>query len=378
LLGGAGLAAGALRSPALAAAVPAAGLARQLGAAATAAIAAGACPGVQLALACRGRVVVSQAHGFANLETRTVVGLASVFRIGSLTKQFTAAAVIKLSEMGRLALDAPASKYLPFLEALQPFSVRELLHHTAGLHSDEDDTARPAPAHSSQIDLARAIAAQPKPFDFEPGTAWLYSNANYVMLGAVVESVSGLSLADALATFVVRPLGLETASFDDAAAIVRGRASGYSAVEGKPGLFTNAAWIDVSEAGGAGAMRSSAEDLCRWHHALLSGRVLGKGALATMLAPGRLRDGRLSGANRFRAEDAHYGDVQYAAGLMVSPEGETHRTILHYGAINGFAGVLETHLERRVTIAILCNGDMNPGLPFRAMRRAVSAAAKYL
>jgi CubicO group peptidase (beta-lactamase class C family) len=273
-----------------------------------------------------------------------------------------------------VSLDDPAAKYLPFLRPLKPFSIRELLHQTAGLHSDETGAGPAGTTRRTQIDLAREIAAQPTPFDFDPGAAWLYSNANYIMLGAIVEALTGVSLAAALEALVIRPVGLSHTAFDDPAEVVPGRASGYSAVDGKPARFANADWLDLTQAGGAGAMRSSAEDLCRWHHALLGGRVLGREALAAMLAPGRLRDGRLSGANRFSPEDDHYGEVQYASGLLVSPASGRDPTILHFGAINGFAAVLETHLERRVTIAVLCNADMSPELPFRAIRRAVAAA----
>jgi CubicO group peptidase (beta-lactamase class C family) len=377
-VGGGGIAALALHPWTSRAASRHAPLIKQISVAAAAAIAARACPGVQLALAVEGLILFSQRYGFSNLETRSPVGPASVFRIGSITKQFTAAAMLKLSETGRVSLDDPAARYLAFLRPLKPFTIRELLHQTAGLHSDEAEPAPAGPMHRSQLDLARDIAMQAVPFDFDPGTAWHYSNANYIMLGAIVEAVTGMSLAAALAALVIRPLGLARTAFDNPAEIVRGRASGYSPVDGKPGQFVNADCVDVTQAGGAGAMRSTAEDLCRWHHGLLGGRLLGKEALATMLAPGRLRDGRLSGANRFSADDGHYGDVQYASGLLVSPPRVRDPTVLHYGAINGFAAVLETHLERRATIAVLCNADMNSELPFRAIRRSVAAAAASL
>jgi D-alanyl-D-alanine carboxypeptidase len=92
-----------------------------------------------------------------------------------------------------------------------------------------------------------------------------------------------------------------------------------------------------------------------------------------MMTPGRLRDGRLSGANRFSPQDASYGEVQYACGLLVSPPSDPQRTIIHYGAIDGFAAVLETYVDLGLTVAILCNGDMGPDLPFRSVRRLIKS-----
>jgi CubicO group peptidase (beta-lactamase class C family) len=169
---------------------------------------------------------------------------------------------------------------------------------------------------------------------------------------------------------VLRPLGLSATAVDRAEEVVIGRASGYA--PHKPdGSFENARCIEIAEAGGAGAMRSTGLDLCRWHALLLSNRLFARKYLDLMLAPGRLRDGRLSGANRFSSSDASYGDVQYACGLFISAPSDPHPSILHYGAIDGFAAVLQTYLKAGVTFAVLCNGDIGPAMPFRAIRKVV-------
>lgn len=345
-----------------------------LDAAAKGGIDAHACPGVQIAVAERGAMTASRGYGRANLETGTPVSPQSVFRIASLTKQFTAAAVLALSARGVLALDAPVSRHLPFMAKLKPVTALELMHQTAGLKSDEGIASPPADASGvkTQVRLAQAIAEQPAPFDFDPGTAWLYSNANYILLGGLIEAAAGKPLAEVMAELIFRPLGLTRTALDHAEDVVPGRASGYTPTGDNARPFANAAYIPIIEAGGAGAMRSSAEDLCRWHDALLGGRLLDAKHLDLMLAPGRLRDGRLSGANRLRKEDdAAYGDMQYACGLLVSPPGDARPLITHYGGINGFGSLLETRTDTRTTIAVLCNGDMGPDLPFRAIRRAV-------
>ena len=152
------------------------------------ALAGKAAPGITIALAERGVIIYSAASGSANLETNTPVSVDSVFRIGSLSKQFTAAAALKLAEQGRLDLDAPVERILPAFRDKAMFSLREAMHHSAGLHSDERGDGLPTNGSPiTQVRLADAIASQNKLFDFDPGTAWLYSNANYIVLGAAIE-----------------------------------------------------------------------------------------------------------------------------------------------------------------------------------------------
>lgn len=339
------------------------------------AIHAQACPGASVAIARKSVIIGAQGYGFSNIETHSPASEHSIFRIGSLTKQFTAAAILRLAQMGRVDIHAPAATYLPSLQALKPFTLLELMNHTAGLHSDEGEEASLASATpaKTQIELAGDIARQPEPFDFDPGTAWLYSNANYIVLGAIIESVTQAPFSRAMSELVFTPLGLQTLAVDKPSEVVADRASGYSAVEDGGFPFENAAYLDVSQAGGAGAMRGSVSDLCRWHDALLGNKFLDPQHLAVMLSPGRLRNGRPGSTNRFLAEDAHYGDVEYACGLLISGPSDPNPSILHYGAINGFASVLQTYMKSRTTFAVLCNGDIGPASPFRAVRAAVIA-----
>jgi D-alanyl-D-alanine carboxypeptidase len=226
------------------------------------------------------------------------------------------------------------------------------------------------------VQLAEDIARQRKPFDFDPGTAWLYSNANYIVLGAIIERVTGKALARTLADLVFAPLNLKSAAMDTSADVVIGRASGYSPTGNTKNPYNNAPYIEVSQAGGAGAMRSNVIDLCRWHEALLGASLFDQAHVALMLTPGRLRDGRLSSTHRFSAEDAHYGDTEYAAGMLVSGPSDPNPSILHYGAINGFAAVLQTYREKRLTFAALCNADIGPDTPFRGIRSVLTS--RYL
>lgn len=338
------------------------------------AITARGCPGVQVSVWRQGRAIVSDAFGFSNLETLSPASPASIFRIGSLTKQFTAALILKLADTAKLRVSDPVQEYLPSMKRLPSLTLLELMNHTAGLHSDDERSSGPAGSTAnSQIQLADEIAAQAHPLDFSPGTAWLYSNANYVVLGAVIEKITRKSLRETLSNSLIAPLQLSRTAMDQESEVVKDRAAGYTPIDGEGAQsFANAEFIEIAEAGGAGAMRSTGTDLCAWHAALLSGRVLSAESLALMVAPGRLRDGRVSGANRFSAQDAGYGDVQYACGLLVQSGGRNGTVITHNGFINGFSAVLESYVDRKITFAVLCNSDVNPRLPFRSIRRVVN------
>lgn len=347
---------------------------RQINRAVSDAIKSGACPGVVARVARHGQSIITIAKGVANLETGTPIAADGIFRIGSLTKQFTAALVVKLASEGKLKLDEPAQRYLPFFPADKPFTLRELANQTAGIHSAENDgsSVPGISASPSQIDLARAVSQQKKVFDFAPGTAWLYSNANYIVLGAVVEKVTGKPLAVAAADMIFRPLELNHTAFDTSDAVIHGRVDGYSRVDGAPGKFVHAAYIDIAEAGGAGAMRSCSGDLCRWQHKLFANHLFDARWTQALITPGRLRDGRISGSHRFSPQDnASYGKVQYGMGLLIAPPGPAGRSVQHYGFINGFAAVLQTWLDHGLTMAVLCNADIGPGLPFHGVRQAV-------
>lgn len=377
LLGGAVTAASLAVSPSLAAEQGAEPHSDRVESAVLESIASGGTPGVQLGIARNGTMLVERGFGMANLETAAAMTGESVLRIGSLTKQFTAAATFKLAGQGLLDLDGPVSDILPAFAEKPAVSARELIHHTAGLH--DGDVAKPSDpyaAPSAQLDLAGAIAAQEQLFDFDPGTAWLYSNANYIVLGALIEQVTGQNLPEAMRALLFEPLELSHTAFDSSGDIVPGRASAYVPSEAPEGGYRNGPLVEVAETGGAGAMRSTVGDLCRWHHALLSGEFLDRNCLDAMLAPGRLRDGRLSGEHRFSPDDANFGDTQYAGGLLVTGPSEPRRSILHYGYIYGFSALLQTWIDDGLTLAVLCNSDPGPALPFRGVRRAV--VSQYL
>jgi D-alanyl-D-alanine carboxypeptidase len=329
-------------------------------------------PGIALSVWKGGKEIGLWTAGFANLETGARVTAQSVFRVGSLTKQFAGALVLKLVADGKLALEDPAQKHLPFLAKHESFTVLELLNQTAGVRDGEYDT-NGLQAHS-QVEQAKRIAQLDPFFDFRPGTAWLYSNANYILIGAIIEQVTGKPLDEIARELLIKPMGLAHTAFDAPAEIVAGRASGYTPTGDPDRPFQNPEFLDVALTGAAGAMRSTASDLCRFHHALFHGDVLPAELVAKMIAPGRLRDGTLSGTNRFSESDRVMGDVQYGLGLMLDTATKDKSLIVaHHGGINGFAAYLASHVDSGLTYACLCNVDTHPGVPFRDVRRAVFA-----
>lgn len=332
-----------------------------------------ASPGIQIALWKDGKSVCEVARGMANLETRTAVTADSIFRIGSLTKQYAGLMIAMLASQGKLSLDDPAHRHLTFLQGQPTFTIAELLHHTAGVH-DADNGPQLADV-VTQVQMAQVITTQSQVFDFPPGTAWLYSNANYFLLGAIIEQVTGSSLADAAQRLMFDPLELKHTHFDDAAQIVPGRASGYGFTEEAAPAWRNAPFVDVAQIGAAGAIRANANDLCRWHAALLDERKISREVREMMLAPGRLRDGRLASAHRFNAEDSVMGKTEYGFGLLLDRTTRDGSLIIqHNGFIDGFSANLATHVPTRLSFACLCNADPNPNLPFRDLRRALFAA----
>jgi CubicO group peptidase (beta-lactamase class C family) len=329
-------------------------------------------PGISLALWQNGREIFAHHSGLANLETQTPVTSSSIFRAGSLTKQLTAALVLKLSDAGKLSLSDPAQQYLPFLSKFEPFTIQELLNHTAGVRDGDYDTT--GLSTHSQIELAQRVARQAPFFDFPPGTAWLYSNANYHLVGAILEQVTGKPLAELATGLLFEPFALNHTALDVHREVVVGRASGYTPTGDANKPFENSEFIDVGMIGAAGGLRSTASELCRWHQALLDETLLPPSLFGRLTQPARLRNGRLSNTQRFSENDRLMGNTQYGLGLLLDTATVDGSLLVgHHGGVFGFAAYLASHPATRRTYACVCNVDTHPGLPFRALRREIFA-----
>jgi CubicO group peptidase (beta-lactamase class C family) len=289
-----------------------------------------------------GRVVYEGAVGEADRELHVRNSDHTRFRIASTTKQFTAALVLRLVEAGRLRLDAPVVTYLPQYPRPQGARVtlRQLLTHTAGL----PDYPRLAGFYDREAGRAHTPAELLALFDslplvHEPGARWAYSNSHYVVLGAIVERVTGQPYAVALRERLLLPLGLTDTAYDDPLEVVEGRARGY--VRGDSGIL-NAPYIDPSTVYAAGMLRSTTRDLFRWAEALRTGRVFRDSTSAALLATPQVATGLPLGG--------------YGFGVFVGEQqlgGRTVRVIQHGGTINGFAaGFWRMPVEGAVVVVL--------------------------
>jgi CubicO group peptidase (beta-lactamase class C family) len=313
-------------------------------------------PGFQVCVRKNGKTVFSRGFGAANLETAMPMTPASVCRIGSITKQFTAASILLLAEAGKLSLDDSLGIYLPDFPNASKLRIRRMLSHTSGLGNytqinplqflqmtRTDRTAR---------ELVKAMADASPTLAYEPGTDWRYSNTAYVLLGAVIEAATSANYGQFFQDRLLTPSGMTHTAVDDAAAVVANRASGYTSALRGPSGFVNASFIGMSWPGAAGNLRSTCEDLCAWHGALLGGKILQPESLKEMLTPVTLNDGKLPTQKGPNGEKP----VHYGFGVGLDPR-DGKPSVDHGGGIQGFASHLETLTDEGITIATVMNTD---------------------
>lgn len=289
-------------------------------------------------------VLFEGSYGFADLEHDVEHGSDSVFRIGSLTKQFTAAAVLDLADRSLVQLDDPVVRYLPDVPESERFTIRQLLQHTAGV---PDYTSLPGFAEMQRDPLTLAEVVETfadLPLEFEPGSRFAYSNSGYVLLAAVIERVSGQDYATYLRERLLDPLGLRATAYDDVREVVPHRADGY--MPSGDGL-RHAPFARPSVASGAGALRSDAGDLFRWERALQRGDVGAGISLEDTLAdPVEV--------------DAERG-LSYGYGWFLE-EREGRRLAFHGGATEGFLNAVAVDPAEDVTAVVLSNVALVPSV----------------
>lgn len=301
--------------------------------------------------------------GFANLETQSPVTPETPFRIASVTKQFAAVAFMRLAERGKVSPDDLLSRWFPDFPGARSIRLSQLLGHVSGIHdyvwgglpagSDNDYAMKPEPH--------RLLAKMNPMADFPPGTAFNYSNSNYILLGEIIEKAAGVPFGDVLKAECFDPAGMMTAALDHNGDVVRGRASGYALADGKPGAFRNCDFTTLPFA--AGAIRSSVVDLLRWNAALHGGKLLTAASYARMTRAVPLNDGRPNGANRFVPKGQKPGvpppfitTDSYGFGLQLNTMfGKS--VIWHSGGISGFNSLLFYFPERKITVVALANTE---------------------
>ena len=286
-------------------------------------------PGCAVAVSRNGEVVVNRAYGLANLETEAPIGPRTMFDIGSVQKQFGAAAALLLVEEGRLSLSADIREYLPELPDYgRPVTLDHLMTHTSGMR----DWLALMNFNRGDEDALTLILRQ-HGLNFPPGEAWAYSNSNYVLLKEIVGRASGMSFAEFARRRLFEPLGMENTRY---AADIRAAETGALAYE-KEGDAWRPAMLLGDERGG-GAVLSTVGDLLIWNDALTSGR-LGAFVTGKLQEPARLNNGR---------------QLTYARGLFVesTPFG---RAVWHTGSARAFGALLSRLPDHGLSIAMLCN-----------------------
>jgi len=299
-------------------------------------------PGLSLAVVQDGRVVKQQGYGFADLELKVPVTPETVFEIGSITKQFVAAALMTLVEEGKINLDEPASRYLSDLPpAWHAVTVRQLLTHTSGIPDFEEILGYGAYRTPTTAPQLIAVAAA-KPMDFPPGAQWHYSNTGYYLLGLIIEKVSGAPYVTLIENRILEPAGMTRTRSSVPTEIIAGRASGYALEDHR---IVNRDAIQPTAVGGAGDLVSTTGDLVKWNAMLDAQSVLATESYAQIWSNQALADGSPSG---------------YGFGWFVSPV-RGHRAQEHSGGTAGFSSDILRLPDDRVTVIVLTNSyDANP------------------
>jgi len=276
-------------------------------------------------------ILLSKGYGSADLEWNVPNTPSTKFRLGSITKQFTAASILLLEERGKLKVDDPVKKYLPDAPAAwDKITIFNLLTHTSGIPNftsfPEYQSLEPFSKTPEQL----VALFRDKPLEFQPGEKWNYSNSGYVLLGYLIEKVSGKSYEKFVQENIFTPLSMRDSGYDSNSAIIAQRAHGYA-----PGAHgpVNAGYVDMSIPFAAGGLYSTTEDLLRWEQGLFGGKLLSPASLEKMTTP-------------FKDD--------YAFGLGVRTL-SAHKVIQHAGGIEGFNTHLAFYPEDRLTVVVLSN-----------------------
>lgn len=284
-----------------------------------------------------GEILLDKGYGLANREWLIPNASDTKFRLGSITKQFTAVAIMILNQRGLVDLDAPIKAWVPDAPAAwDQVTVRRLLAHTAGVPNftsfDDFLATKTLPVTVDGL-IARF---RDRPLDFQPGEGRKYSNSGYVLLTAVIEKASGRSYAEFLNENVFQPLGMSDTGYDVNTVVLPRRASGYAP---SAGGVVNANYWDMSIPQGAGGLYSTTHDLLKWEQGLFGVKLLNPASLTLLTTP--VRDG-------------------YAFGVFVV-EAAGNTTIAHSGGLDGFNTYLAYDPDRRMTVVVL--GNLNGPAP---------------
>jgi CubicO group peptidase (beta-lactamase class C family) len=295
-------------------------------------------PGISIAIVKHGEPVFAKGYGKRSIEDGRPVETDTLFAIGSITKQFTCACVLMLAEQGKLSVHDKVSKYFPDLTRAHDITLLDLMNNVSGYadYYPLDFVDRRMRKETSADDLLRRYAGGK--LDFEPGSRYSYSNTGFILLGRVVEKVSGEPFGEFLSQRILKPLGMDRTAYEPEISDKR-LARGYTTFTlSDPEHTTPEAkgWI-----GAAGGIYSTPSDLAKWDLALIGGKVLKPESYELMTKPRKLNDGKFT---------------EYGCGLGVRMQGG-RQILAHNGAVSGFVAYNATVPSTRSALIVMCNQD---------------------
>lgn len=315
-------------------------------------------PGAAVIVTENGKTVYAAGRGMADIGAGRAIKPGDSFRLGSITKQFAAATLLKLIEQGKLSLDDPLSKFIPDYPAPgASVTVRQLLNHTSGI---ADYTA--IPGWMVEANTAKAYTSpqlidvfKDKPAAFKPGEHWAYDNSGYILVGAIIEKVTGKPWDDAVTDAITRPLHLTSIRSGVGEASISTMVKGYTDKDGKA---VPATIIHMSVPGAAGALVGDAEDLATWADALHNGKVVNAATYQAMITPTKTSDGKTA---------------SYGFGLEIEDvRGE--KAIGHNGGIFGFSTDSIYLPKQKLFVAVFANSDSPKTQPGTLAQRLAAVA----
>jgi CubicO group peptidase (beta-lactamase class C family) len=294
-------------------------------------------PGLSIAVLKQGKVLKVKGYGYANVELNVPASPETVYQLASITKCFTATAVMQLVGDGKLALEDQITTRLPGLPAAwSEITVKHLLTHTSGIKNYTElaaigDDPQKEFTNSGMIALVAQL-----PLEFRPGERFSYSNTGYYLLGMIIEKVSGTSYGDFLTTRIFKPAGMAATRVNSYSDLIPGRAAGYVLRES---TIFNGIFVNPSQPFAAGALVTSVSDLAKWDAALYTEKLLQRSTLESMWAPTKLNDNSLT----------NYG---LGWGIRETPG---RKWVQHNGGIIGFSSHMRRGLDDGLTVIVLAN-----------------------
>lgn len=298
-------------------------------------------PGLSLTVARRGELTLAKGYGFANLEWQAPATPNTVYQLASLTKQFTATAIMLLVNENKVDLDATIDRYLADTPpAWQGVTIRHLLAHTSGMMRDGTPAYWTTPADMKQdysyAQMFQMIAQHP--LDFVPGEKSSYSNSGYFLLGLLIEQVTQQSLNAFLNERIFTPLAMTSTQINDLRTVIQQRATGYGWTEQG---WQHLEYIGLTHHFANGGLVSTVADLAKWDAALYTEAILPQTSLQQMWTPANLQSGTPS---------------DYGFGWGINTQ-EGHRLVAHGGALPGFTSYIARFIDDELTVIVLTNSN---------------------